>query len=211
MKALQNIILIIITVFLFNTIVIAQKTGNVKGKVSTSSGKKLSNVKVGVRQDGKILKHAKTDRNGKFKLTGLQAGTYDLVFEKKGYSLGVLYNVLVEERKTNNLERKTIYLTLDEGTLVIVKGIVFNQFGRSIRGAKVKVEEILRDKKPERKEVKYTSISGQFTFRLSEGAKRLRITATHKKAKSIKEIEVDEAAIYRLSLILDLPYKNKER
>lgn len=210
MKIVQNSLVGVVTILSFSIIAIsAQGLGNVKGKVTTPAGKKIQNVKVTARKDGKNLRSTSTDRNGKFRLTGLKAGRYNLVFEKYGYSAGVLYNVLIKQNKTNNIKNKNVYLTVDEGTLVIIKGSVFNQAGRSIYGAKVRIEEIRTDKVPRKKAVTYTSESGEFTFRFAEGTKKLRVTATARKVSTSKEIEVSEAAIYRLALTLNMPVKKK--
>ncbi len=210
MKIVQNSLVGVVTILSFSIIAIsAQGLGNVKGKVTTPAGKKIQNVKVTARKNGKNLRSTSTDRNGKFRLTGLEAGRYNLVFEKYGYSAGVLYNVLIKQNKTNNIENKNVFLTVDEGTLVIIKGSVFNQAGRSIYGAKVRIEEIRTDKVPRKKAVTYTSESGEFTFRFAEGTKKLRVTATARKVSTSKEIEVSEAAIYRLALTLNMPVKKK--
>lgn len=209
-KIVQNSLVGVVTILSFSIIAIsAQGLGNVKGRVTTPAGKKIQNVKVTARKDGKNLRSTSTDRNGKFRLTGLKAGRYNLVFEKYGYSAGVLYNVLIKQNKTNNIKNKNVYLTVDEGTLVIIKGSVFNQAGRSIYGAKVRIEEIRTDKVPRKKAVTYTSESGEFTFRFAEGTKKLRVTATARKVSTSKEIEVSEAAIYRLALTLNMPVKKK--
>jgi len=210
MKIVQNSLVGVVTILSFSIIAIsAQGLGNVKGRVTTPAGKKIQNVKVTARKDGKNHRSTSTDRNGKFRLTGLKAGRYNLVFEKYGYSAGVLYNVLIKQNKTNNIENKNVFLTVDEGTLVIIKGSVFNQAGRSIYGAKVRIEEIRTDKVPRKKAVTYTSESGEFTFRFAEGTKKLRVTATARKVSTSKEIEVSEAAIYRLALTLNMPVKKK--
>jgi len=209
-KIVQNSLVGVVTILSFSIIAIsAQGLGNVKGKVTTPAGKKIQNVKVTARKNGKNLRSTSTDRNGKFRLTGLEVGRYNLVFEKYGYSAGVLYNVLIKQNKTNNIENKNVFLTVDEGTLVIIKGSVFNQAGRSIYGAKVRIEEIRTDKVPRKKAVTYTSESGEFTFRFAEGTKKLRVTATARKVSTSKEIEVSEAAIYRLALTLNMPVKKK--
>ncbi len=211
MKVIHNSILIFVMLFLSGITVFAQDLGNVKGKVSTPSGRRLSNVKVTARQNGKNLRSSRTNRRGKFRLNGLQAGKYNLVFEKNGYSSGVMYDVLIKKKKTNNLEKKKIVLTIDEGTLVIIKGSVFDQFGKSVYGAKVRIAEI-RSGKPLRKRItRYTSESGEFTFRFREGIKKFLVTATVKKISSSKEIAVSEAAIYRLALTLKLPVKKKKK
>lgn len=189
--------------FLAALTVFAQETGSVKGIVRAESGKKLSGVAIFVRQDGEDLKSSKTDHRGQFRISGLNPGKYNLVFEKDGYASGVLYDVLVIEKKVNNLKDRLI-MSIDEGTLVIINGSVFNQFGRSIYGAKVVIEEIRGDSSVKKIDTIYSSQSGQFTFKFDEGKKKFRITASAKDSSESKEIEVDQPAIYRLAISLNL-------
>ncbi|NNE99279.1 MAG: hypothetical protein HKN25_09705, partial [Pyrinomonadaceae bacterium] len=55
----------------------------------------------------------------------------------------------------------------------------------------------------------YTSRSGEFVFRFAEGAKKLRITASAQGASDTRELEIDEVAVYRLAITLNLPEKEK--
>jgi len=209
MKYLRNPTLFFTLLALMSASTFAQSLGNVKGRVSSVSGKRLANVTVTARQDGKNLKATKTGRAGKFRLNGLRPGRYNLVFEKNGFSGGVLYNVLIIAKKTNDLEKKRIFLTVDEGTLVIIKGSVFDQFGKSIWGAKITIREIISKKSSRKRFTDYSNISGGFSFRFAEGTRKFRITAKKKNVTASKEIEVSEAAIYRIALTLKLPTKKK--
>ncbi len=206
---LKIIPLILFTVLLNTAPLLAQKsTGSVKGKVRAVNGKKLSGVNITVRKDGKNLKSSVTNKRGEFRIRGLAPGTYNLVFEKPGFSSGVLYNVLVKKRKINNLKDRLI-MTVDQGTLVIVNGSVFNQFGKSVYGAKIRIEEIRSGRSARRYGTLYSSESGQFTYRFPEGKRKLRITASALGVSESKEIVVEEPAIYRLALTLNLPLKKK--
>ncbi|MEZ5344166.1 MAG: carboxypeptidase-like regulatory domain-containing protein [Pyrinomonadaceae bacterium] len=199
--------LFLASILLCATIAItAQDTGSVKGIVRAESGKKLPGVEIIARQEGKNLKSTKTDKSGEFRINGLKPGKYNLVFEKDGFASGVLYDVLIIEKKVNNLKDRLI-MSVDEGTLVIISGSVFNQFGHSIRGAKVVIEEILGDNSSKKLDTIYSSESGQFVFKFDEGKKKFRITASAKDSSESKEIEVDQAAIYRLAISLELPVK----
>ncbi|NNE98428.1 MAG: hypothetical protein HKN25_05330, partial [Pyrinomonadaceae bacterium] len=131
---------------LLGAAVLSQETGSVKGKVRNEKGNRIPNVNVAIRKNGKDLKKTRTDNKGRFILRGIEPGYYQLAFEKPGYSLGVLKNVQIKSKKTNNL-RDRLILTVDDGTLVIVRGSVFNQFGTSVRGAKIEIEEIRSNKK----------------------------------------------------------------
>ena len=184
----------------------AQSKGGLKGKVRDTKGKAISGATITVRQKGEDLKTVKSDSKGEFVMEGLKTGIYNVVFEKEGFGTGILYNVQVEKNKTGNLGNRLV-MRVDQGTLVIINGSVFNQFGGSIYGAKVEVERITGSMT---KNVgsSYTSQSGEFIFRFPEKADRFRVTATAKGVSASKEVEVNGAAVYRLALTLELPVKN---
>ncbi|CAN5614813.1 hypothetical protein BH20ACI4_BH20ACI4_05000 [soil metagenome] len=184
----------------------AQNTGGLKGKVRDTKGKSISGVTITVRQKGEDLKSLKSDSKGEFVMEGLKPGMYNVVFERDGYGTGVLYNVEVQKKKVGDLGNRLV-MRVDQGTLVIINGSVFNQFGGSIYGAKVEIERISGNST---KNIgsSYTSQSGEFIFRFPEKADRFRITATAKGVSASKEIEVSEAAVYRLALTLEMPKNN---
>ncbi|MCB1024064.1 MAG: carboxypeptidase regulatory-like domain-containing protein, partial [Acidobacteria bacterium] len=170
MKYFKNSFIFAALFLLSALAILGQDPGSVKGIVRAESGKKLSGVEIVARQDGKNLKSTRTDKSGEFRIDGLNPGKYNLVFEKDGFASGVLYDVLIIGKKVNNLKDRLI-MSIDEGTLVIVKGSVFNQFGRSIYGAKVVIEEIRSDNSTKKIDEIYSSRSGQFTFKFDEGKK----------------------------------------
>lgn len=184
----------------------AQNTGGIKGKVRDTKGKGISGVTITVRQKGEDLKSVKSDSKGEFVMDGLKPGLYNVVFEREGYGSGVLYNVEVQKKKTGDLGNRLV-MRVDQGTLVIINGSVFNQFGGSVYGAKVEIERISGGSG---KNVgsSYTSQSGEFIFRFPQKTDRFRITASAKGVSASKEIEVNEAAIYRLAITLELPADN---
>lgn len=186
--------------------VFAQNTGGLKGKVRDTKGSGISGVTITVRQKGEDLKSVKSDGKGEFVMEGLPAGMYNVVFERDGYGSGVLYNVEVRKKKTGDLGDRLV-MRVDQGTLVIINGSVFNQFGGSVYGAEVKIERISGDS-AKKVGSGYTSESGEFVFRFPEKADKFRVTASAKGASVSKEIEVSGAAVYRLALTLELPTKN---
>ena len=198
----------VLLLLVFAVTSLAQGTGSIKGKVRDKSGDGLDAVTVTARRDGKNVKAVSTDSGGKFKISGLSPGMYNLVFEKSGYSGGVLYDVIVKRKKTNNLKRRLI-LTVDQGTLVILEASVFSPNGFSIYGAKVVVEAIKEDGSSKEVGRGYTSRDGDVLFRFPVGATRYRVTASGKKAKASKVVEVGDAAIYRTAITLDLSQENK--
>jgi hypothetical protein len=181
----------------------AQETGGVKGKVRTTSGDGIASVKVIVRQKGEDIKSATSDSNGKFVLENLKPGIYNIVFTKNGFASSLMSNIEVEKKKVKDLGDRLV-LGVDQGTLVIVKGSVFDQNGHSVYGAKVVIERVSTDGQTRKVGSGTTSQSGEFTFRQSEGATKFRITATAKGISASKEITVDNAAIYRLAITLNV-------
>jgi hypothetical protein len=206
MKRFENFVLFVLILTLSSIFAVAQETGGVKGKVRTTKGDGIAAVAVTARQNGEDVKSATSDTKGNFVLENLKAGTYNLVFSKNGYSSGVLYNVEVKKKKISDLKERLI-LTVDQGTQVIIKGSVFSPEGRSVGGAEIKVERVLADGSVSKVGSAISTYSGEFTFRLAEGAAKYRVTATMKDTTASKEVEVDSAAIYRLALTLN-PVKN---
>lgn len=186
----------------------AQSTGGLKGKVRTAGGDGIANASVTARRKGVDLKTVKGDSKGNFVIEGLESGRYNLVFEAPGYSSGVLYNVEVRKNKVSDLGDR-LMLSTDQGTQVIVKGSIFFKEGTSVTGAKVELEKVNADGTTQKLGSAMTNISGEFTFRRPEGAAKLRVTAKFKGISGSKEIEVDQAAIYRLAITLDISRTEK--
>ncbi|QQS32574.1 MAG: carboxypeptidase regulatory-like domain-containing protein [Acidobacteriota bacterium] len=185
----------------------AQSTGGVKGKVKNMNGDGIAGAEITARQDGKDVRSTTADRKGSFRLDGLPEGTYNIIFEAPGYSSGAKFGVEIQSGKVRDLGERLI-LTVDRGTLVLVQGSVFYKDGTSVAGAKVQIEEIRSDGSKRSLGTAATSLSGEFTFRRKEGPARLRITASHKGTSTVKEVEVDSAAIYRVALTLDSTREN---
>ena len=189
--------------FAFSSLASAQDTGGLKGKVRTTKGEGIAGVTVTVRQKGEDVTSAASDTKGNFIINGLKPGLYNLAFTKSGYSSGVLYNIEVKKKKETDLGDRLV-LSVDQGTLVLVKGSVFNQDGVSVFGAKVEIEKLNSDGSTKKVGSGYTSESGEFTFRFPQGTAKYRVTATAKGVSASKEIEVDSAAIYRLAITLNI-------
>lgn len=196
LAALATLLLMVLTVS-------AQDTGSIKGKVRTQKGKGIPDVTITVRQDGKNLRSVKTDDGGDFRMSGLRPGIYNVVFEKDGFAGGVLYDVEVRRKKTNNLGDRLV-LTVDQGTLVILEASVFNQDGFVLPGAKMKVEESFPDGRLEKVAEGYSSRDGDALFRFPKKQTVYRITATYRGVSAWKEVEVSSAAIYRTAVTIDL-------
>ncbi len=186
----------------------AQSTGGVKGKVRTSNGSGIAGATVTARQKGNDVRSATANSKGEFLLDGLESGLYNLVFDANGYSSGVLYNIEIKKNKVQNLGER-LMLSTDRGTQVIVNGSVFYREGTSVTAAKVELESVNSDGSTKKLASGYTSSNGEFTFRMKPGNAKLRLTAKFNGAAASKEIEVSEAAIYRLAITLDLSRTEK--
>ena len=195
----------LLTLGLFSAV--SAQTG-LKGKVRTNSGSGIANANVTVRKDGKDLKSVNANASGNFVIEGIDPGSYNLVVDAKGYSSGVLYNVEVKKNKVRDLGDRLI-LNVDQGTQVILKGSVFFREGTSVTGAKVEIERISSDGSAKHLGTTYTNVSGEFTVRQPDGFAKLRVTASFKGVSGTKEIEVENAAVYRLAIILDISRADK--
>ena len=188
---------------LFAAATIAQNTGGIKGKVRTTKGSGIDGATVTARKKGVDIKSTTANSKGEFALDGLETGRYNVVFEAPGFSSGVLYNVEINKNKTSDLGDRLI-LTPDQGNQIILKGSVFDKQGFSVPGAKIEIASVGSDGSKRSLGNTFTSVSGEFTFR-PESAAKLRVTATYKGISETKEITVEEPAIYRLAISLDLP------
>ena len=187
----------------------AQETGGLKGKVRTASGNGIANATISARQNGTDIKTIVANNKGEFVLSGLAPGKYNVLFDAKGYASGVLYNVEVRRKNVRDLGDKLI-LGIDRGSLVIIQGSVFFKEGTSVTGAKVDCEEILSDGSTKKLGSTSTSSDGEFTFKMRPGVSKLRLKASMKGVTGSKDIDIDEgAAIYRLSIVLDLSRTEK--
>ncbi len=193
----------ILFLFLFSSVFAFGQTGSLFGKVRDNKGKSLEGVTVDARKDGDSIKTTETDRKGKFQISGLEPGRYTLVFDKEGFSTGALTNVEVRSNKKNNLQDRLI-MKVDQGTLIIVEASVFNQNGFALQGAKVVIEEVLSDGSTKKVGSGTSSRDGDVIFRFKEKPTTYRVIASVKGISETKDVEVNEAALYRTSIILDM-------
>lgn len=184
--------------------VAAQKnktTGSIKGKVKTESGS-AEGVRVTVRQGEREVAAAATDRKGQFEVAGLAPGRYSVTFRKPGLSVAELKDFEVVAGKARSLGGDLV-LPVDEGSLVFIKGSVFNAEGFSLRGAQVDLARIDSDGMTKKIDGRITTRSGDFAFRLPAQTARYRVTAKMDgMAVASKDVEVDGAAVYRVAFSL---------
>jgi hypothetical protein len=192
----------------FAVVSAAAQTGGFKGKVRTNRGEGISGATITARKSGKDVKTVRSDAKGNFVIDGLEAGNYNIVFDAGGFASGVLYNVEAKNKGLRDLGER-LMLSPDQGTQVIIKGSVFYREGTSVTGAKVEIEKMNADGTFKSIGSAFTNISGEFTFRQPEANAKFRITAKFKGASGSKEVEVSNAAIYRLAITLDIPRTEK--
>lgn len=198
MKSIGAGLLILAAAF----VVSAQSTGSARGQVKDPRGNGLAGVSVTARLDGKDIKTVRSGSDGTFLMTGLEAGTYSFVFDRQGYTTGLARGEIRAGQTTNLGDR--LILAIDQGTLVLIRGSVFNEEGRSVGGAKIELYRVNGDGSTKRLETAYSNMSGEFAFRRPEGEATYRVTASARGAKNSKDVKVDNAAIYRLAITLNL-------
>ena len=177
-------------------------TGGIKGRVRVESGHTPSNVAVTVRQGDREVATTQTGKGGEFEVRGLAAGVYGLTFRKAGLSTGRMEGVEVRAGKTRTLPDR-LYMPVDEGSLAFVRGTVFDQEGRSFRGAEVELWRLLPDGSAKRLDRRVASDLGTFSFRLPPETARYRVTAKADRMQAAtQEVEVDGAAVFRVALTL---------
>ena len=177
-------------------------TGGVKGKVRVETGSPAGITVVARRGEDEVARST-TDGKGEFELRGLKPGSYGLTFRKTGLKVGRVENVEVKAGKVRSVGGN-LYMTLDEGSLAIIQGSVFDQEGRSLRGARVELALVQSDGTLRKIDSRISSSElGRFVFRLTPESARYRLTATlSNRTAATEEVEVDGAAVYRVALSL---------
>ena len=191
----------LLATILLSITALAQGTGGIKGKVRVEVGSP-SGVVITAYQGEREVARAKTNDKGEFVITGLQPGRYSLSFRKPGLSVGRIDDVEVRAGKIRQLGDRLI-MTVDEGSLALIRGSVFTAEGRSFPGVRVELARIEPDGSLRKLDGRITNETGSFGFRLPPDPARYRITAKADGMETAsKDIEVDGAAVYRLALQL---------
>jgi hypothetical protein len=181
------------------------QTGGIEGKVKNRNGDGIAGAVVTIRKDGKDLKSGKADAKGKFKITGVRSGKYNIVFDADGYTAGALFDVEIKDGHTRDLGDGLI-LYVDLGTQVIVRGHVFDRNGFILPGAKVEMYVRKGDSKFKKVTDSYSNGDGEFGFRHDQkGVNTVRIVAKYKGVTGTKDIPIDIAAVYRTAITLEYP------
>ncbi len=199
----RNYIAIFLLLVLSAPIALAQdrSNGSLKGKISVEKGS-ASGISVSVEQDEREIASTTTDKKGAFRIDGLKPGIYDVTFRKTGLSTAKLSRVEVLAGKTRELN-KNLIMPVDEGSLAVLRGSVFDPIGRSVRGAKVELARVEPDGSARKIDGRLSDESGQFVFRLLPDVAKYRVTVSTEGAETVsKEVEVDGAAVYRVAISL---------
>jgi len=176
-------------------------TGSIRGRVRVEAGTP-ADVVVIAQQGEREAARTKTNGRGDFIIAGLAPGRYSLTFRKPGLSVGRIDDVEVKAGKTRQLGDRLI-MTVDEGSLALIRGSVFTAEGRSFPGVRVELARVEPDGTLKKLDGRITNETGSFGFRLPPAPARYRITAKADGMETAsKDIEVDGAAIYRLALQL---------
>ena len=183
--------------------------GGIKGKVRNNKGNGIGGATVSARLDGKDVKSVTADSKGNFLMEGLKSGTYNISFDADGYAMGVKFGVEIKNGSIRDLGDRLI-LSVDQGTLLIVKGSVFFKEGTSLTGAKIEIERVNNDGSTKSLGSTYSNYSGEFSFRPPPGVTKVRITARYKGVEGSKEIaDMVNAGIYRTAITLDVSRSDK--
>jgi len=177
--------------------------------VRNNKGNGIGGATVSARLDGKDVKTVTADSKGNFLMEGLKSGTYNISFDADGYAMGVKFGVEIKNGSIRDLGDRLI-LSVDQGTLLIVKGSVFFKEGTSLTGAKIEIERVNNDGSTKSLGSTYSNYSGEFSFRPPPGVTKVRITARYKGVEGSKEIaDMVNAGIYRTAITLDVSRSDK--
>jgi hypothetical protein len=177
-------------------------TGDITGRVRVDTGMSAEGVSVKLRQGDSEVAETTTNSKGDFEFRGVAPGSYGLTLRKAGLQVGRMENVEVRAGKTVSL-KDHLFLPVDEGSIVFIKGSVFNADGRSLGGVRIELARVEPDGSLKKIEGGVTNAYGQFSFRLRPARARYRLTAKAEgMAEATEDVEVEGAAIYRAALNL---------
>ena len=179
-------------------------TASIKGKVRVEKGSP-SGVSVMLMQGDNEISKSTTNSKGDFVIARVNPGTYSIKFRKAGLSVGTVDDISVKAGQTRTLGDR-LYLTVDEGSIVFIRGSVFTEEGRSVPGVRVDLSRIIDENSIQKLDSRITGETGEFVFRLQPDAGKYRLTLKADGTEpAAKDVEVDNAAVYRVALT----YKKK--
>jgi hypothetical protein len=176
-------------------------TGTIKGKVRVEQGSPAGVAVILMRGDSEVTRGA-TDKRGEFVIAHVAPGTYSLKFRKPGLSVGTIDPLDVKAGKTRALGDRLV-LSIDEGSIAFLRGSVFSEAGRSVPGVRVELVKVIDETSVQKIDARLTGETGEFVFRLSPEKAKYRVTLKAEGAQpTSKDVEIDSAAVYRVSLVL---------
>ena len=175
------------------------KTGAIKGKVRVEKGSPAGAAVI-LRQGDHEVTRTTTDKKGDFLIARIAPGIYGLTVRKPGLAVGSIENLEVKPGKTRTLGDRLI-LSVDEGSIVFIRGSVFSAGGRSVPGVRVELARIIDEQSTEKLDARVTGETGEFVFRLPPDTAKYRLTLKASGAQlDSKDVSVDGPAIYRVAL-----------
>jgi len=179
-------------------------TASIKGKVRVEKGSP-SGVSVILMQGDSEIRQSTTNGRGDFVLSRVTPGTYSIKFRKAGLSVGTIDDISVKAGETRTLGDR-LYLTVDEGSIVFIRGSVFTEEGRSVPGVRVDLSRVVGEDSIHKLDSRMTGETGEFVFRLPPDVGKYRLSLKADGTEpATKDVEVDNAAVYRVALT----YKKK--
>jgi hypothetical protein len=176
-----------------------KSTGSIKGKVRVEKGS-AAGVAVTLLQGDHEVTRSTTGKNGDFVISRVNPGTYSVRFRKAGLSVGTIDDVSVKAGQTRTLGDR-LYLTIDEGSIVFIRGSVFTEEGRSVPGVRVDLERVLNETSTKKLDSRVTGDTGEFVFRLPPDVAKYRLVLKADGTEpSAKDVDVENAAVYRVAL-----------
>lgn len=181
-----------------------KSTASIKGKVRVEKGSP-SGVSVILMQGEREVSQSTTNNKGDFAISRVNPGTYSIKFRKAGLSVGTIDDILVKAGQTRTLGDR-LFLTVDEGSIVFIRGSVFTEDGRSVPGVRVDLSRVIEGDLTHKLDSRITGETGEFVFRLPPDVGKYRLTLKADGTEpAAKDVEVDNAAVYRVALT----YKKK--
>lgn len=179
-------------------------TASIKGKVRVEKGSP-SGVSVILMQGEREVSQSTTNNKGDFVISRVNPGTYSIKFRKAGLSVGTIDDISVKAGQNRTLGDR-LYLTVDEGSIIFIRGSVFTEEGRSVPGARVDLSRVIDGDSIQKLDSRVTGETGEFVFRLPPDVGKYRLTLKADGTEpATKDVEVDNAAVYRVALT----YKKK--
>jgi hypothetical protein len=175
-------------------------TGAIKGKVQVEKGSP-SGVAVVLLQGDAEIARTTTDKRGDFQIAHIVPGVYTVKFRKPGLSIGTIDDVVIRASQTRKFH--DLILKEDEGSLVFIRGSVFSEDGRSVPGVRIELAKVVDENSVQKLDSRITGETGEFVFRLSPEPGKYRVTLKADRVEPMsKDVEVENAAVYRVALTL---------